>query len=138
MPAETGTRFKDWVDHRDRGDSAPSIASRPSGYERQRATYAVGVPVFAHANGIFPADCAGAPRRWAERADLVVSEVAIKVERVADFSRAHDLGLEIVGYPMGPYRVGRVPGDRTTLAAVERRGYLGFEPFPGELAREAG
>ena len=37
---------------------------------------------------------------------------------------------------MGPYRVGRVPGERTTLAVVERRGYLGFEPFPGELARE--
>ncbi len=37
---------------------------------------------------------------------------------------------------MGPYRVGRVPGDKTTLAVVERRGYLGFEPFPGELARE--
>ena len=38
--------------------------------------------------------------------------------------------------PLGPYRVG---ADRraaaTTLAVVERRGYLGFEPFPGELAR---
>ena len=64
------------------------------------------------------------------------AEVAIKVESVAAFSRAHDLGLEIVGYPMGPYRVARIPGERTTLAVVERRGYLGFEPFPGELARE--
>src|SRR5262249_1981711 len=36
---------------------------------------------------------------------------------------------------LGPYRVGRVPGKPTTLAAVERRGYRGFEPFPGELAR---
>ena len=70
--------------------------------------------------------------------DLVVSELAIKVERVADFSRAHDLGLEIVGYPMGPFRVGRVPGEPTVLAAVERRGYLGFEPFPGELGAKAG
>ena len=71
-----------------------------------------------------------------EAAGSVVPEVAIKVESVAAFSRAHDLGLEIVGYPMGPYRIGRVPGERTTLAVVERRGYLGFEPFPGELARE--
>ena len=64
-------------------------------------------------------------------------EVAIKVESVAAFSRAHDLGLEIVGYPLGPYRVGRVAGRaRRRLAVVERRGYLGFEPFPGELARE--
>ena len=62
--------------------------------------------------------------------------LAIKVESVAAFSRAHDLGLEILGYPMGPYRIGRVRGERTTLAVVERRGYLGFEPFPGELARE--
>ena len=55
---------------------------------------------------------------------------------MADFSRAHDLGLEMMGYSMGPYRVGRVPGAKTTLAVVERRGYLGFEPFPGDLARE--
>ena len=67
--------------------------------------------------------------------ELRVSEVAIKVESVADFSRAHDLGLEIAGNPMGPYRVGRVAGDSTTLAVVERRGYRGFEPYPGELAR---
>src|SRR5262249_44761175 len=65
-----------------------------------------------------------------------VREVAIKVDSVAAFSRAHDLGLDIVGYPMGPYRIGRVSGARTTLAAIERRGYLGFEPFPGELARD--
>ena len=42
----------------------------------------------------------------------------------------------MVGYPMGPYRIGRVGGERTTLAVVERRGYLGFEPFPGDLARD--
>ena len=42
--------------------------------------------------------------------DSHVAEVAIKVESVAAFSRAHDLGLEIAGYPMGPYRVGRVAG----------------------------
>ncbi len=65
-------------------------------------------------------------------------EVALKVDSVAAFSRAHDLGMEIVGYPMGPYRIGRVPGERTTLAAVERRGYLGFEPFPGDLRVLAG
>jgi hypothetical protein len=44
--------------------------------------------------------------------------------------------MEVVGYPMGPYRIGRVAGERSSLAVVERRGYLGFEPFPGELARE--
>ncbi len=39
-----------------------------------------------------------------------VREVAIKVESVAAFSRAHDLGLDVQGYPLGPYRVGRVAG----------------------------
>ena len=65
-----------------------------------------------------------------------MAEVAIKVESVSAFSRAHDLGLEVAGYPMGPYRVARIAGDRTSLAVVERRGYRGFEPYPGELARE--
>ena len=63
-------------------------------------------------------------------------EVAIKVESAPAFSRAHDLGLELAGQPVGPYRVGRIAGKRTALAVVERRGYLGFEPFPGELARQ--
>jgi hypothetical protein len=137
LPHETGTRFKDWVDHLV-VLAEPGIAIRLEalGYERQRASYAVGVPVFAHSNGIFPRIALASAQATPSDTGLVVSEVAIKVERVADFSRAHDLGLEIIGYPMGPYRVGRVPGDRTVLAAVERRGYIGFDPFPGELARE--
>ena len=70
-------------------------------------------------------------------AGLVVSEVAIKVERVGGFFASPRSGAgDRRAIPMGPYRVGRVPGERTTLAVVERRGYLGFEPFPGELARE--
>ena len=44
--------------------------------------------------------------------------------------------MTLLGQPLGPYRSGRIPGAETTFAAVERRGYLGFEPFPGELARE--
>ena len=138
MPRETGTQFKVWIDHLvlcgDRG-----LASRLTelGYERQSSTYAVGVPLFTHSGGIFPpialtkgtAGTTAAP-------GLFVAEVAIKVESVPAFSRAHDLGLEVAGYPMGPYRVARIAGDRTSLAVVERRGYRGFEPYPGELARE--
>ena len=132
MRDETSTRFVDWVDHLVVADP-PGLARRlhALGYARQAEPYAVGAPVYAHPGGVFPriavADRATAPR---------CREVAIKVESVAAFSRAHDLGLEIVGYPLGPYRVGRVAGERTSLAVVERRGYLGFEPFPGELARE--
>jgi hypothetical protein len=138
MLLETGTSFSVWVDHLViRG--APRLGQRLQslGYVRQAIAYSVGVPVFAHPGGIFP--------RIALQSDglhgdgdsvLAVPEVAIKVESAAAFSRAHDLGMEIVGYPMGPYRIGRVAGQRTTLAVVERRGFLGFEPFPGDVARE--
>ncbi|MBV8075471.1 MAG: hypothetical protein JO284_03705, partial [Planctomycetaceae bacterium] len=131
MPAETSARFQDWVDHLVVSDR-PGLGRRLDGlgFVRQAAMYTVGVPVHAHENGIFPRVA------LASGSGPEVREVALKVESVADFSRAHDLGLEIEGYALGPYRVGRIPGERTSLAVVERRGYAGFEPFPGELARE--
>jgi hypothetical protein len=138
LPSETGTRFKVWIDHLVlKGDRALAERVLKLGYERQASSYAVGVPLFSHSGGIFPPiavirDTAG-PKNGA---GLSVAEVAIKVESVAAFSRAHDLGLDVAGYPMGPYRAARIPGDRTSLAVVERRGYRGFEPYPGDLARE--
>ena len=129
MPTETGTRFSAWVDHlvvSDEGGLVDRLIGL--GYERESIVYAVGVPVFGHPGGVFPRIAV------TSRSGGVV-EVGIKVDSVAAFSRAHDLGLEIQGYPMGPYRIGRVHGEGTTLAVVERRGYLGFEPFPGDLAR---
>lgn len=131
MRFETGTRFEDWVDHLVVAD-APGLGGRlPAlGYVRQATPYAVGSPAFAHEGGVFPR-LALAPGDGPE-----VREVAIKVESVAAFSQAHDLGLEIQGHPLGPYRVGRQPGERTSLAVVERRGYVGFETFPGDLARQ--
>jgi hypothetical protein len=138
MLAETGTRFKDWVDHLVAA-GPPDLARTlvRLGYQRQSTPYAVGVPLFAHPGGIFPrvAVVAGDDRGPHGR-DFEVREVAIKVESIAAFSRAHDLGLEILGYPLGPYRSARIDGDGTGLVVVERRGYLGFEPFPGEPARE--
>jgi hypothetical protein len=138
MQAETGTRFKDWVDHlvvKGPADLPRRLAELA--FERQPAADAVGVAVFGHPGGIFPRIVvAGSSGGGNGAAGESVHEVAIKVESVAAFSRAHDLGLEIAGYGLGPYRIGRVPGNSTTLAVVERRGYLGFEPFPGELARQ--
>jgi hypothetical protein len=138
MPRETGTQLKVWVDHVVlRGDRALANRLLELGYERLPAHYAVGVPLFAHSGGIFPPIALelGKPTA-AGGADFDVTELALKAESVADFSRAHDLGLDIAGYAMGPYRVARIPGKATTLAVVERRGYRGFEPYPGELARE--
>jgi hypothetical protein len=137
MRDETNTRFVDWVDHLVVSDR-PGLLRRLSalGYARQAEPYAVGVPVYGHAGGVFPRVAVVA--QAGAGANAAVREVALKVESVAAFSRAHDLGMAIVGYPLGPYRVGRVPapGGATALAVVERRGYDGFEPFPGRLARE--
>jgi hypothetical protein len=133
MRDETNTRFADWVDHLVVTD-APGLARRlhALGFVVQGEPYAVGTPARAHSGGIFPKVV------LASGPGALVREVAIKVEGVPAFSRAHDLGLEIVGQPLGPYRLGRVaaPGDATALAVVERRGYTGFEPYPGSLARE--
>ncbi len=138
MERETGTRFKVWVDHLIvRGGRRLVERLRALGFVREPAVYAVGVPVFGHAGGMFPRIAVGPEDPLATaRPDFSVVEVAIKVERAAAFSRAHDLGLDVAGYAMGPYRVGRIAGQSTSLAVVERRGYLGFEPFPGELARQ--
>lgn len=132
MRAETSTRLVDWVDHLVVSDSPGLVAELESvGYRQEwQVPYAVNVPVFGHEGGLFPR-VAVAPGPGS-----AVRELALKVESAADFSRAHDLGLEIVGYALGPYRVGRIPGEATSLAVVERRGYRGFEPFPGNLARE--
>jgi hypothetical protein len=131
MRTETGTRFHDWVDHLSVSEE-PGLARRlhALGYSRRQESYAVGAAVMVHTGGIFPQLIVMG------REGSAMREVAIKAESVAAFSRAHDLGLEILGDPFGPYRVGRVPGEGTSLAIIERRAYLGFEPYPGELSRE--
>jgi hypothetical protein len=137
LPAETGTRLALWVDHLVVADGSVSARRLESlGYQWQPIRHGVGVPVLAHPGGIFPRIALAPGAADGDGAATAVREIALKVESVAEFSRAHDLGLAILGYPMGPYRIGRVPGERTTLAAVERRGYLGFDPFPGDLARD--
>ncbi|WP_422931224.1 hypothetical protein [Singulisphaera sp. PoT] len=132
MQVETSTRFKDWVDH--------LVLSRRSGleaqleefgYERRQPLVADGDPTYIHKGGIFPPILLASAAGGAD-----VREIGIKVESVASFSQAHDLGLDIKGYALGPYRSGRIRGEATDLIVVERRGYTGFEPFPGELARE--
>ncbi|WP_406700797.1 hypothetical protein V5E97_18580 [Singulisphaera sp. Ch08] len=131
MRLETSTRFKDWVDHLVvSGQGSLGAQLRELGFKRQATDYGVGIPVFAHDGGIFPR-LAITPG-----SGLEVRSLAIKVESVADFSRAFDLGLEIRGYAFGPYRVGQVLGERTTLDVIERRAYTGFDPFPGDLARD--
>ncbi len=130
MASETSTRFKDWVDHLVVSDR-PGLARALEGlgYARRPEMYATAAPVFGHEGGMFP-KIAVVPGGTEE-----VLEVAIKVESIADFSATNELGLEIYGYALGPYRVARLKGDATTFAVVERRGYVGFDPFSGDMAR---
>lgn len=132
MTEETGTRFFDWVDHLVVDRAAAKIADLEAlGFSREpETTREFRQPVFQHQGGIFPR------LALADGPGPKIREVAIKVESVADFSRAHDLGLSIVGQPLGPYRIGRIEGESTSLAVVERLAYRGFDPFPGDLARE--
>ena len=127
MLEETSTRLVDWIDHLHVADGPGWERQLTSaGFVREPAAGSFGPPVYGHPGGMFPRVRVGG---------TAVTVVAIKVESVADFSRAHDLGAEPAGYPMGPYRTVRVAGQGSDLLAVERRGYRGFEPFPGELAR---
>lgn len=139
MHRETGTPLSVWVDHLvvSGSTSLPQTLAR-LGFQRQTITHPEGGSVFAHPGGVFPRLVVAASSSEAcdESGAGRVHDLAIKAESVADFSRAHDLGLEIRGYPVGPYRMASIPGQDTNLLIVERRAYLGFEPFPGELARE--
>ncbi len=123
MLRETSTRFADWVDHLVLGD-APGLTRTLAdlGFVRQSISYPDGSPAFAHSGGMFPKLVV------VSGSGPEVREVAIKVESIARFSRAHDLGLTLLGPPMGPYRVAPVDGGSTSLAVVERRGYVGFDP----------
>ncbi len=108
------------------------------GFSRELTPYEATEPVYGHREAMFPRVVVR-PATVSDRGTMAdrteILEVAIQVESVADFSRAHDLGLEIVGWPLGPYRIARIPGSSTRLAVVERRAYLGFEPYPGDLAQ---
>ena len=131
MKSEVSTRLVDWVDHLVVTDR-PGLNVRvlDADFAKSRHTHPTpGATVYEHDGGMFPAVVV------ASGAGPEVREVAIKCESIAEFSRAHDLGLEAVGPPMGPYRRAVAASGPTSVSVVERRGYRGFEPFPSDLAR---
>jgi hypothetical protein len=133
MLSDTSTRFLDWVDHFVvSGGSRIGRELERLGYTREPTFHAVDTTVFGHSGGMFPRVVVGRGE------SPIAREAAIKVESIAAFSRAFDLGLTPVGYPLGPYRFARIPQANVgaSLVVVERRGYRGFEPFDGHLARE--
>ena len=130
MHAETATRLLDWVDYLVVPTSQiDEPALEDLGFTRDWAhPFDLKSTVFHHEGAIFP-------RIVLSSSAPGVSEVGIKVESVADFCRAHDLGPAIEGYAFGPLRLGRVDGDSVTLKIVERRAYRGFDPFDGAMAK---
>ena len=100
MLLETGTRFGDWIDHLGLPNE-PGLADRLGdlGYEADDVRGPSGAAVFVHRGGLFP--------RIVLAGSLPI--VALKVESIAAFSRAHDLGLSIEGPPLGPYRAATIP-----------------------------
>jgi len=137
MARETGTRFKAWIDHivlADRPGLARELVGL--GYSRSGIGFCVTGSSYVHPGGDFPTIALDRSGVAGSAGSFDVLELAIKVEYVVDFSRAHDLGLEILGMPLGPYRVAWIPDDGVRLAVVERRGYRGFDPMDGEMARQ--
>ncbi|GIW87575.1 MAG: hypothetical protein KatS3mg108_1899 [Isosphaeraceae bacterium] len=130
MRDETGTRLVDWLDHVVIHEAAvSSLELEGWGFERDwETTDPEGGLVFRHAGGMFPRVVTR------PKGSAAVLELAVKVESVAEFARAHDLGPKLEGYAFGPYRVARVAGT-TSLAAVERRATRTLDPWDGELAR---
>ena len=131
MRNESSTRFTDWLDHLVLSDH-PGLTRKLAelGYRPFPRPFPTPDRGFIHHEALFP-KLLVVPANGND-----VQEMAIKVESIADFSEANDLALAIAGPPLGPYRVGRLAAEgSTSFAAVERRGYLEFDPYSSEMAR---
>lgn len=131
MRAETGTRFKDWVDFIDvPGDAALRGRLLAAGFSHEPMP---GAPEhFIHRGAIFPSVLVSAagPMR-----------VGIKTESLSDVCAANavDNTMRAEGAPGSRFRWGQVfvaagAGSGAELWAVERHGYRGFAPTDDPLA----
>lgn len=128
MRDETGTVILDWTDHlvlpaaNANALRAAGFVEDPSGESPDKFT------------------CLHHPEAMLPRVLLAPKEsgvpliLALRVEHVEDFLRAHDLHREIVGQPLSRFRRAVVAEENgTRLAVVERRGYRGF--IAGDASR---
>jgi hypothetical protein len=118
MRDETGTRLVDWTDHLLLPDT-PEIEDEllAAGFELMPEPMAQ--RYFVHLGGIFPRVLLGVEGQIA---------LAFRVESIADFAAANGLELTTAQPPLSSYRrllVGA--GEGTTLWAIERHGYQGFD-----------
>lgn len=126
MKDETGTRFIDWIDHVE-APAADGLVARldATGFEPRVRDGAESC--YAHAGGIFPDVLIG-------RDDTL--RVGIKVESVADFLAAWQLGAAAVtGEPLSRWRRAcALFGDRAELWVIERHGYRGYAAVASDPA----
>ncbi len=119
MKAETGTRFKDWVDYVESPATAELRARLLEVGFSHRAQPGAS-ECFVHEGAMFPAVVLGNGN---------VTKVGIKVDSVADFLAVWQMEAAVIGEPLSQLRMARVfTGQGAEMWVVERHGYRGFEP----------
>jgi hypothetical protein len=133
MAEETGTRFKDWIDHIQM-PRTPEVRAKllEVGFSHRPQP---GAPeCFVHEGAIFPAVILGGPSTGPASG---ASRVAVKVDSVSDFLAVAQISdTEVIGEPLGQLRLAPAfRGRRVEMWVVERHGTRAFEPGRADPAR---
>jgi len=129
MKDETGTRFKDWIDHI-RLPGTPETRARAIevGFEARPVD---GEPYnFVCDLGIFPSLVLDPGARGIT--------VALKVDSVTEFLSVHNLAKPTVyGEPFSQLRFATAfEGDNGSTMVIERHGWRGYAPLPSNPAKQ--
>ena len=134
LRTETGTDFFEWIDHLTVGPEQTAQLEE-LGFVREKLDAPAGSVVYQYPRVLLP--------RVVVRADGIQNgaprHLAIRPELLADFVRAHDLGLIIQGKIGSRYREALVSEeDGHKLWAVERLAWRHFVPEPVRPEQAAG
>ncbi len=125
MTEETGTRFKDWIDHIQVPPTA-DIRAKLLGVGFSHRPQPGAEQCFVHEGAMFPSVVIGGP----DSAKGGATRVAVKVDSVADFLAVWQIDdEEVIGEPLGQLRMAPAfRGRGVEMWVIERHGYRGFEP----------
>jgi len=124
MTSETGTRFVDWVDYivlPERMHSSERLSA--AGYvDRHDLAGTSAYRCWMQPNGVFPLIAITSDPK------AVDSDLAIKVESIADFSASNQVFFAASPYPFSPIRrLGISSSGKGFFFAVERHGFRGTD-----------